>query len=103
MKKFYFLFCAAFFFSIVGCSNESPATTSPATSTPVTSTPPAKPLAQKKQEKIVVVQRADTAKTTVSLGKSGGSVKTKKGTEVTVGQGVIIGTKDVKIDIKRDN
>ncbi|MEJ7736299.1 MAG: hypothetical protein WKF97_02630 [Chitinophagaceae bacterium] len=107
MKKFYPSFFASFFIFVAACSNESPTTNAPLTPAPLAKTPPATPPAsspaQTKKE-TVVIKQLDTPRTTVSFGKSGGSVKTKKGTEVSVGQGgVNIGTKDVKIDIKRDS
>jgi hypothetical protein len=53
--------------------------------------------AEKKEK---VKPAADTAKTTIRLEKTGGSIHTKKGTGVSVGEkGVKIGSKDVDIDI----
>jgi hypothetical protein len=46
----------------------------------------------------------DTPRTSVSVGKDGASVKTKKGTGVSYDkEGVKINSKDIKVDIKRDS
>lgn len=48
--------------------------------------------------------REDTPRTTVSVGKDGGSVSTKSGKGVSVDKkGVKVQNKKVKIDIKRDS
>ena len=46
----------------------------------------------------------DTPRTSISIGKEGASVKTKKGTGVSYDKtGIKVDRKDVKIDIKRDS
>ena len=48
--------------------------------------------------------RPDTPRTSISVGKDGGSVSTKSGTGVSVDRkGVKVQNKKVKIDIKRDS
>ena len=88
------LFAASFLFVMLACNDEKkkeetttttkeqPATT-PAT-TPVTTAP------------------VEPKKTEISIGPDGAEVKTKRGTEVKVGdKGATVGSKDVKIDIKK--
>jgi hypothetical protein len=70
-------------------------TTPPATPPQEYSAPPSKV----EPEEVV----KDTAKTSISVGKDGAAVKTKKGTGVSYDkEGVKVNSKDVKIDIKRD-
>lgn len=106
MKKTHFLY-AAILFCTISCSNQTteknepvnvtPASTPPATP-PVKSTPPA---TIKKDH--VEVKKNDTARTEISIGQQGGSIKTKKGTGVSLDKnGIKVGSKDVKIDIRKD-
>ena len=45
---------------------------------------------------------AEAKKTEISVGPDGAEVKTKSGTEVKVGEkGATVGSKDVKIDVKK--
>jgi hypothetical protein len=77
---------------------EAPATVAPAPVAPPAETPTTKHVEVEKKEK--VKPAADTAKTTIRLEKTGGSIHTKKGTGVSVGEkGVKIGSRDVDIDI----
>ena len=65
---------------------------------------------QKKEETTTVKEQpaktttpaAEPKKTEISIGSDSAEVKTKSGTEVKVGEkGVTVGSKDVKIDIKK--
>ncbi|MGZ8557452.1 MAG: hypothetical protein ACXWWC_03930 [Chitinophagaceae bacterium] len=84
------LFAASFLLVMLACNNEkkkeeTTTTTKeqPAT-TPATTTP------------------AEPKKTEISIGPDGAEVKTKSGTEVKVSdKGTTVGSKDVKIDIKK--
>jgi hypothetical protein len=100
---------AALVLFVVSCSNEASdnnstsqgtsdtTTTAPATPPQEYSAPPSKADAKDAVE-------ADTSKTSISLGKDGASVKTKKGTGVSYDKkGVKVESKDVKVDIKRDS
>ena len=84
------LFAASFLLVMIACNNEKKkeeTTTTheqPATTPAKTSTP------------------AEPKKTEISVGPGGAEVKTKSGTEVKVGdKGATVGSKDVKIDIKK--
>jgi hypothetical protein len=67
-------------------------------------TPPQEYSAPPSKAKADDVVKEDTSKTSVSVGKNGASVKTKKGTNVSYDKsGIKLDKKDVKIDIKRDS
>jgi hypothetical protein len=72
----------------------------------VESTPPQEysaPASDADVDDAVKADKSDTAKTSISIGKDGASVKTKKGDGVSYDkEGVKVDRKDVKIDIKRD-
>jgi len=118
MKKVNILFYAVVFSCLISCSDETtdssgmndPVTTvqpeSPPATPPVNKavTPPVKtaPQAAEKKETVEVKTR-DTPRTEISIGQKGGSIRTKKGSDISVDdKGVKIGSKDVLIDIKRD-
>ncbi len=116
MKKVNILFYAAAFVCVSSCSDQTSASSD--SNNPVTtvspSTAPATPPVNKavtpptvqapeKKEPIEVKVR-DTPKTEISIGQKGGSIKTKKGSDISIDdKGVKIGSKDVRIDIKRDS
>jgi hypothetical protein len=88
-------------------SNSDTTTKLPETPAEVSPAPPSqgKPSDAVKQEPVVVKQKVeDTPRTSISIGKTGAEVKTKKGTGVSVdNKGVKVNNKDIKIDIKRDS
>jgi hypothetical protein len=116
MKKITVLFATALFlmFSCAdqadsGNGNDSGDTATNADRSTVPkdrTTPPATPAEEyaappSKAEPADVVK--DTPRTTISVGKDGAAVKTKKGTGVSYDKkGVKVKSKDVDIDIKRD-
>lgn len=107
MKNIYYCFYAAIFLCFVSCSNETTEKNEPVKSAPA-STPPATPPANEipqtpvKKEQ-VEVKKTDTSRTEITIGQQGGSIKTKKGTGVSLDKnGIKVGSKDVKIDIKKD-
>lgn len=117
MKKVNVLFYSVVFTCLISCSNQTsdssdtndPVTTvSPATSPaipPVNKavTPPVKTTQAPEKKEPVEVKTGDTPRTEISIGQKGGSIKTKKGSDISVDdKGVKIGSKDVRIDIKRD-
>lgn len=83
--RFLNLFAVVFLFVMFGCNNET-----------------------KKEETTTVKEpakkeaAAEAKKTEISVGPDGAEVKTKSGTEVKVGdKGATVGSKDVKIDVKK--
>lgn len=117
MKKVNVLFYAVVFNFLISCSDETtdssgindPVTTVQPETSPATPpvnkavTPPVKAVEPPEKKEPVEVKIRDTPKTEISIGQKGGSVKTKKGSDISIGEsGVKIGTKDVRIDIKRD-
>lgn len=117
MKKVNILFYTVVFIFVSSCSDQTsdssdtndPVTTvSPATSpaTPPVNkavTPPVKAAQAPETKEPVEVKTRDTPRTEISIGQKGGSIKTKKGSDISIDdKGVKIGSKDVRIDIKRD-
>ena len=114
MKKITGLFAAFSFFLVVSCADaNSDADNSADTSNAAISTSPDKrttPPATPPQEYSAPPSKVDvddvvkdTPRTSISVGKEGASVKTKKGTGVSYDkEGVKINSKDVKVDIRRD-
>ena len=114
MKKITGLFAAFSLFLMVSCadansdadhsadSSDVEISTSPDNRTTPPATPPQEYSAPpSKVDPDDVVK--DTPRTSISVGKEGASVKTKKGTGVSYDkEGVKINSKDVKVDIRRD-
>jgi hypothetical protein len=91
--------------AMFSCSNASNDKAEPTTTTPAAppATPPVAP-AQPKKDNVKVEVKKDTPRTEISIGQKGGSIKTKKGTGVSIDdKGLKVGSKDVKIDIKKDS
>lgn len=116
MKKVNVLFYSVVFTCLISCSDETSDSNNPVTTVqPETSpatppvnkavTPPVKAAPQTAEKKDPVeVKTRDTPKTEISIGQKGGSIKTKKGSDISIDdKGVKIGSKDVRIDIKRDS
>jgi len=119
MKKITGLFALCFsFFLMVSCADQANSgdgntaadsssnaeiSTSPDNRTTPPATPPQEYSAPpSKVDPDDVVK--DTPRTSISVGKEGASVKTKKGTGVSYDkEGVKINSKDVKVDIRRDS
>lgn len=79
------LFASSFLLVMIACNNEK----KKEEETTTVKEQPAKPAAEPK-------------KTEISIGPDSAEVKTKSGTEVKVGEkGVTVGSKDVKVDIKK--
>ena len=98
------LIFAAIVLVAISCSNSNNDKAEPTTTTPAAppATPPATP-AETKKDHVEVEVKKDTPRTEISIGEKGGSIKTKKGTGISVDEkGVKVGSKDVKIDIKKD-
>lgn len=118
MKKVNVLFYAVVLSCLISCSDETtdssginnPVTTVQPETSPATPpvnkavTPPVKAAPQVAEKKDPVeVKTRDTPRTEISIGQKGGSIKTKKGSDISIDdKGVKIGSKDVRIDIKRD-
>ncbi len=105
MKKVYLVLFSGLVLGVLSCSNEktdkAQDTTTPETVSPAPA-PVSKTTAPVRRTDRVEVEVKETPKTEISIGQSGGSVKTKKGTSVKVDdKGVNVGTKDVLIDIKK--
>ena len=115
-KKVNVFFYALIFVCVSSCSDETtdtsdikdPVTTVQPETPPATPsvnkavTPPSVQAAEKKEP--VEVKIKDTPRTEISIGQKGGSIKTKKGSDISIDdRGVKIGSKDVRIDIKRDS
>ena len=112
MKKYSFLFLATALLLVTSCANEANTAeeknsgdsvsnadtrTNPPAARPQEYAPPPSKVEVKE------VEKKDTPRTSVSIGKDGAEVKTKKGTEVSYDKdGIKVGSKKVKIDIKRD-
>jgi hypothetical protein len=117
MKKVKLASLATVFLFIAACSNQASDNTANSDSTSSTgnnntsdtrTTPPATPpeenAAPPSKAKADEVVKGDTSRTSVSVGKDGASVKTKKGTSVSYDKsGIKLDKKDVKIDIKKDS
>jgi hypothetical protein len=114
MKSFIFIAAMTAF---IGCSNNASEQTTASDSSSSTETnrnvsapvqeketsAPKADVPTKKDNVEVKEVPKDTPRTSISVGKSGAEVKTKSGTGVSVDdKGVRIGTKDVKIDVKKD-
>jgi hypothetical protein len=103
MKTNYFYFFAMVLLAACSDQNttgraEAPAIVAPAPAAPPAETPTIKRVEAEKKETVKPV--AEKPKTTIRLEKTGGSIQTKKGTGVSVGEkGVKIGSRDVDIDI----
>lgn len=79
------LFAGSFLMVMLACNNEKKKEEATKEQPPKTTTPTAEP-----------------KKTEISIGPDSAEVKTKSGTEVKVGEkGVTVGSKDVKVDIKK--
>jgi hypothetical protein len=85
--RFVKLFASSFLLVMLACNNEKKKEeTTTVKEQPAKTTTPA----------------AEPKKTEISIGSDSAEVKTKSGTEVKVGEkGVTVGSKDVKIDIKK--
>ena len=86
--RFLKLFAGSFLFVMLACNNET----------------------KKEEEETTTIKEqpakqetpAEPKKTEISVGSDGAEVKTKSGTEIKVGeQGASVGSKDVKIDVKK--
>jgi hypothetical protein len=114
MKKYPFLFLVSSLSLLFSCADQSADSTaidkdtaSRTAPADTRTTPPATPA----QEYAAPPSKAsaddavkDTPRTSISIGKDGASVKTKKGTGVSYDKkGIKVDGKDVKIDIKRDS
>jgi hypothetical protein len=118
MKKYSILFIAAAFSILASCADQSAdssgtggdsltnAEKSGTGTNNAETTPPATPAEEyaAPPSKVTPAEAAkDSPRTSISVGKDGASVKTKKGTGVSYDKGGIkVERKDVKIDIKRD-
>jgi hypothetical protein len=115
MKKITGLFALSFFL-MVSCgdaangggnntadsNSNAEISTSPEDRTTPPATPPQEYSAPPSKVDVDEVVK-DTPRTSISVGREGASVKTKKGTGVSYDkEGVKINSKDVKVDIKRD-
>jgi len=81
------LFAASFLLVMLACNDEKKKEETTTTTKEQPATIPAEP-----------------KKTEISVGPGGAEVKTKSGTEVKVGEkGATVGSKDVKIDIKKED
>ena len=90
----------------ISCSNQNGEKTAPLV-TPASQPPATPPAAASSPATVekdhVEVKEKDTVRTEISIGQQGGSIKTKKGTGVSLDKnGIKVGSKDVKIDIKND-
>ena len=122
MKKISLAAIAAVYFFMTSCSNQateqttnkdsvvtSHQETTPASPSTTVTTPPATPPeenapASSSKPQQIESKPVDSPKTSISIGKNGASVKTKKGTGVSVDQGGLkVQHKDVNIDFKKDS
>lgn len=108
MKKMYVLFYPVLIVCMISCANKSSDAGEPVSTVPAPSAVPATPPVQRtppaeiKKDRVQVKDK-DTARTNISFGQHGASVKTKKGTGVSVNDnGVKVGTKDVNIDFQKN-
>ena len=109
MKLLKFSGLIAMLFLVMSCANEASdnnaaaeGTSSSDTAT-IPPTPPQEYSAPPSKADVDDATKPDTAKTSISVGKDGASVKTKKGDGVSYDkEGIKVDRKDVKIDIKRD-
>ncbi len=84
------LFAASFLFVMLACNDEKKKEETTTTTKEQPATTP------------VITAPVEPKKTEISIGPDGAEVKTKRGTEVKVGdKGATVGSKDVKIDIKK--
>jgi len=80
------LFAGSFLIVMLACNNEKKKEETTTKEQPAKTTTPT----------------AEPKKTEISIGPDSAEVKTKSGTEVKVGEkGVTVGSKDVKVDIKK--
>jgi hypothetical protein len=108
MKKFALAFLVSAVFGCISCKEDTSKTEQPL-SPAENSGPPTESKRNNESiqdsPKTATPQKtaADTSKTSITVGSQGASVKTKRGTGVSVGnKGVNVESKKVKIDIKKD-